>query len=71
MARRAVIGGEPKGGWCGSHAMYGLGSLMEDNTERKICHCASPRYGSGVEAVSPKSEVFRAILVALPVVNTS
>ena len=50
--------------------MAGLGFLREENAERKIFYCASLRSGLGVEYVSPKSEAFRAILAALPVVKT-
>ena len=39
--------------------------------ERRICRCASSRSGSGVEAIAPKSEAFRASLAALPLFGTS
>ena len=45
--------------------------MREENAEMMICRCASSRSGSGVEAIAPKSKVFRAILAASPVVDTS
>ena len=71
MARKAVIRGTPDGDWYGVHVIDGLGSLREENTERRIYFCASSRSGSGVEVVAPKSETFRASLAASPVVDAS
>ena len=66
-----MIGGAPNGDWYGAYAMDGSGSLNDENAERSIFRCASSRYGSGEAAVTPKSEVFRASLATLPVVDTS
>ena len=71
MERKAVIGRAPDGDWYGAHAMEISGYLREENAERMIYCCASLRSGSGVEAVAPKSEAFRASLAALPVVYNS
>ena len=71
MAKKALISEYPDEDWYGAHAMDGLGSLREENVERRICRCASLRSGSGVEAVAPKSEAFRASLAALPILDTS
>ena len=71
MARKEVIVGAPDGYWYGAHAMDRSGSLREDNAQRSICSCASSRSVSGVEAVPPKSDAFRASLEASPVVDTS
>ena len=51
--------------------MDGLSSLREDNSESRIFSCASLRSGPGEEAAAPKSEAFREILAAPPVVDTS
>ena len=66
-----MIGGPPDGYWYVIYAMDGLGSLREDNEERRICLCASSRSGSGVEVVTPKSEALCASLAASPVVDAS
>ena len=66
-----MIIGAPDVDWYKSHAMDGSGSLREENADRRICRCAYSGFGSGVEAVAPKSEVFCTILVALPVADTS
>ena len=70
MESKEEIGGATEGDWYGYHAMDGSGSFREENTERRICRCDSSMFGSGVESNAPKRKVFRAILAALPVVET-
>ena len=70
MVRKAGINGVPEGVCYSSHAMYGSGSLREDNVERSIFRCSALRSRMGVESVTHKSEEFHTILVAMPVVET-
>ena len=64
MTRKAVVGGAPNSDCYGVHAMDGLGSFRKDNAERRIFRSASSRSGLGMNGITPKSEAFRASLVA-------
>ena len=66
-----VIGGATDGDWYRVHVMGGLGSLREENAERRICRCASSRFGLGVEVIAPKRKAFCKILAELHVVDDS
>ena len=68
--RKAGINGAPEGVCYSSHAMYGSGSLREDNVERSIFRCSALRSRLGIESVIQKSEDFHAFLAASPVVET-
>ena len=70
MVRKAVINVAPEGVCYSYHAMYGLGSLMEDNVDRSIFRCAALRSRLVVKSITHKSEDFHAILAASPVVET-
>ena len=68
MSKKVLIVGALDRDFYDPHMVERSGSLREENVERRIFRCVSPRSGSGVGAVAPKSEAFRAILAASSVV---